>query len=50
MIIETSFMMISLRILKKSATGLAWSPIFPMQIPKAMKKPIRPVRGRGEAE
>lgn len=42
MIMETSCMMISLRMLKKSAMGRAASPSFPMAMPKAMKNPISP--------
>lgn len=43
-IMETIFIMISLRMLKKSAMTFALSPILPMHIPKVMKKPIRPGR------
>lgn len=41
-IMPTSLMTISLRMLKKSIISLAFSPIFPMQIPKATKKPMIP--------
>lgn len=43
MIMMTSFITISLRMLKNSIMSLAFSPILPMQMPNAMKKPIRPV-------
>lgn len=43
MIMMTSFITISLRMLKNSIMSLAFSPIFPMQMPNAIKKPIRPV-------
>jgi len=42
MIIETIVMMISFRTLKKSHMTFPRSPILPMQIPKVMKKPIKP--------
>lgn len=42
MIMETIVMIISLRTLKKSHMTLPRSPILPMQIPKVMKKPIKP--------
>lgn len=42
MIMDTIVMMISLRMLKKSHMTFPRSPILPMQIPKVMKKPIRP--------
>lgn len=42
MIMITRFITISLRMLKNSSMSLALSPIFPMQMPKAMKKPITP--------
>lgn len=42
MIMMTSFITISLRMLKNSIMSLAFSPILPMQMPKAIKKPIRP--------
>lgn len=44
MIMMTSFITISLRMLKNSIINLARSPILPMQMPNAIKKPIRPVR------
>lgn len=43
MIMMTSFITISLRILKNSIMSLAFSPILPMQMPNAIKKPIKPV-------
>ena len=43
MIMMTSFITISLRMLKNSIMSLAFSPILPMQMPNAIKKPIRPV-------
>lgn len=43
MIMMTSFITISLRMLKNSIMSLAFSPIFPMQMPNAIKNPIRPV-------
>lgn len=42
MIMETIVMMISFRMLKKSHMTFPRSPILPMQIPKVMKKPIKP--------
>lgn len=42
-------MMISLRMLKKSHMTFPRSPILPMQIPKVMKKPIKPGGRRGAA-
>ena len=44
MIMMTIFITISLRMLKNSSMSRARSPILPMQMPKAMKKPIRPAR------
>lgn len=44
MIIETIVMMISLRMLKKSHMTFPRSPILLMQMPKVMKKPIKPLR------
>lgn len=46
MIMITSFITISFRMLKNSTISLACSPIFPMAMPKAMKNPIRPVGKR----
>lgn len=46
MIMETMVMMISLRMLKKSHMTFPRSPMRPMQMPKVMKKPIKPKRGR----
>jgi len=43
MIMMTIFITISVRILKNSSISLAFSPILPMQMPNAIKKPIRPV-------
>lgn len=43
MIMITSFITISFKMLKNSTISLACSPIFPMAMPKAMKNPIRPV-------
>lgn len=48
MIIETMVMMISLRMLKKSHMTFPRSPMRPMQMPKVMKKPIRPAGGDSE--
>ena len=42
MIMETIVMMISLRTVKNSHMTFPLSPIFPMHIPKVMKKPIKP--------
>ncbi len=42
MIMITSFITISLSMLKNSTMSLAFSPILPIEIPKAMKNPIRP--------
>ncbi len=42
MIMPTSLITISLRTLKNSSISLAFSPIFPMQIPNATKNPMRP--------
>lgn len=42
MIMDTIVMIISLRMLKKSHMTFPRSPIRPMQIPKVMKKPIKP--------
>lgn len=42
MIMITSFITISLRMLKNSIISLALSPILPIQTPKAMKNPIIP--------
>lgn len=41
---DTIVMIISLRMLKKSHMTFPRSPIRPMQIPKVMKKPIKPWR------
>lgn len=41
-IMMTIFITISLRMLKNSIMSLAFSPILPMQMPNAIKKPIRP--------
>lgn len=49
MIKETIVMMISLRMLKKSHMTFPRSPIRPMQIPKVMKKPIKPGGRHGAA-
>lgn len=42
MIMETIVMIISFKMLKKSHMILPRSPILPMQMPKVMKKPIKP--------
>lgn len=49
MIMPTSLITISLRTLKNSSINLAFSPIFPMQIPNATKNPMRPIRIHIEA-
>lgn len=46
-IMPTILMTISLRTLKNSSMSLAFSPIFPMIIPKATKKPIKPTVSKG---
>lgn len=48
MIMDTIFMMISLRMLKKSDMSFPLSPIFPMQIPNVMKNPIKPYNTEGK--
>lgn len=50
MIMDTIVMIISLRMLKKSHMTFPRSPIRPMQIPKVMKKPIKPWRKHKASE